>query len=93
MLFEKRENVKHALENRKESAHHGVSVVAWPSVIQHSKSANQHSKSAERHFSCAKWHTTPPSNTHACNSAFLDFFFRFFNTQKVFFFLGQIEAF
>ena len=38
-IFTKHENVKHTLEKREELAHHGVSVMAWPSAIWHSKSA------------------------------------------------------
>ena len=65
MFLIKCENEKHALESRKESAYHGVSVVTWPSAIQHSKSAKRHSKSVEWHSSCAKWHAAPLSNIHA----------------------------
>ena len=57
-IFKKHKNAKHALEKREELAHHGISIMTWPSAIQHSKSAEWHS-------SCVKWHVAPPSNIHA----------------------------
>ena len=70
-----------------ESAHHGMSIVAWPGAIQHFKSAERHSKSAEWHSSRAKWHLAPSSYIHAtpCNFTLSDIFLRSFDTQKDFF--------
>ena len=93
--------MKHTLENRTESAHHGVSVVAWPSAIRHSKSANSHFKSAERHSksakwhsSYAKWHAAPPLYIRAipCNFAFSNNFFKDRLTLiKIFFFWVKLR--
>ena len=76
-IFKKRENVKHALEKRKESAHQGMNIMTWPGAIRHSKSADRHFQSVEWHSSHAKWHAAPPSYTYAtpCNFALSDIFF------------------
>ena len=89
-MFFKKRNVKHALEKRTESTYHGMSVVAWPGAIWHSKSVDRHSKSAEWHSSRTKWHVGPPSYIHAIPCS-RNFFLRLINIQKDFLFLIKLR--
>ena len=81
IFFKKHENVKHTLEKREESAHQGVSFMAWPSAIRHSKSAEQHSSNAKRH-------TASPSLIHAILRSWT--FFKGSSNTQIFVFLVKL---
>ena len=53
-IFHKTRKLKTHMEKHEELAHHGVSVMIWPSAIRHSRSADQHFQSAEQHSKSAE---------------------------------------